>query len=123
MQREPAPLLRRFSGDIDEHVIPVDLNRKRLLTDVAIQTVVTIRDIKLPSVPRTGDNPLGQGAFSKRTASVRTDAIESMNASLHVEQSNDPPLHGNLAGTSLGQIRQTRNLDRLAHDESLSNFL
>ena len=70
-----------------------------------IEAMLAVAHIELPAVPRTGDYVAAQGAFAKRAASVRADAIQHVKRTVDVKHSKYPAI-GNDFGTAARRNRR-----------------
>ena len=64
------------SGDVDQDADSVDTHCQLRLDDARRNLALTIANVKLPAMPRAGDDTAVQPAFSQRTALVGADAVE-----------------------------------------------
>ena len=71
-----------------QHLTVFHLHRQCRLLDGGTELVLTAADIKLPTVPGTGDDMALQATFAQGTSLVRTNAIEGIELPLDVKQSH-----------------------------------
>src|SRR5690606_32722749 len=85
------------SADIDEDVVPLDPHRKGWMPQGRARLMLAVANVKLPAMPRAGDDRAAKGALAERSPLVRTDAIECIERAVDVEQGDDSPLGHKLA--------------------------
>lgn len=67
--------------------------------------MLTVRHLKLPTVPRTGHDTVRQRAFRQRTPLMRTNTVDRVKLTIDVEQRDDPPRDDEFFRTSWLHIR------------------
>lgn len=85
------------------------------LANVIAQTMATGGDVKLPSVPRTGQDRAGQASLPQRTAGVGADAVEYMPFAVDIENGEQQSFRSDLHGLAWPKLRSLDEPDLSRH--------
>ncbi len=74
---------------MDPNRVLFDFDFKLRLADARVEAVLAGGDVVLPAVPGTGDDTAGDGSFGDRAALMCTQAVESVEVAVEIEQRDD----------------------------------
>jgi hypothetical protein len=77
-------MITRRLPQVDHHRVAFHAHVEPRLPKLRIHLMLTIPHVKLPTMPRTGNDAAPQFAFAQGTPLVRTDAVESMELTIDI---------------------------------------
>ena len=66
--------------------------------------MLSVGNLKLPAMPRTGDDSILQLSFGERAALMRTNSVDRVKLTSVVEQRHDPPGDGEFSAATRRHI-------------------
>ena len=79
------------------------------MSQLGVQAVTSRLNVKLPAVPRTGDDVAGHYATSQRPPRMRANPVEGVESAVHVKHSHNSASHDEFAPFSQRNFRNARN--------------
>src|SRR5262245_39533864 len=108
--------LRLTALHFNENVLTLNFHRKLFLRGIGVVAIHAGSDIKLPPVPRAGDDRTFDFAFAQRPSLVRADLIHRMKRPVEIKDRN--PLVTNFHTSSLanGNVTCLGHFDKITHE-------
>lgn len=80
--------------------------------------MLTVGDLKLPTVPRACHDAIDELPFGERAALVRTDSVDGLKLPIDVEQRNDPTADRELLPTADRHVGRRSQLLPVRHQNA-----
>lgn len=86
------------------------------LTDTRVETMLSVFDLKLPAVPGAGHHPAAQHALTQRTAGMRTNTVQHMKPTVHIENSEHSAVRDHLRRFPDWHLIDLNQRNQLTHE-------